>query len=94
MGGHLNRRDLLKAILPVAASPILVKGQEVGKSFKLESDSKYEVFINGNIVDVESFCRSVPHDQRGIPPGTPVHVVLPYGEQTMDDAIRIFKVNN
>ena len=88
----MDRRELLKAILPVAAAPVMVKGQEVGKAFKLDPNARYEVFINGHLVDWESFCKGMPNDQRGLPPYTPVHIVYPHGDQTMDDVIRIYEV--
>lgn len=89
----MNRRELIGAILPLAGIPLLDKGSDVGRSFKVESNAKYEVFVNGDMVDVEAFCKSATNDERGLPPGTPIHVVYLNSNQTMDDAVRIYKVD-
>lgn len=84
----MNRRELLKAILPVAAVPVLVKGQEVGKAFKVEPDAKYVVFLNADKVDVQAFAEH----ERALPGGTVIHSVYLNSGDTMDEVVRIYKV--
>ena len=81
----MNRRELLKSLAPVACAPLLVKGKDVGRVLKIEPDSKYVVFVNPALIDLESFCL----DNTAFPDGTTVHAV--YGDD-IDKAIRIFKL--
>jgi hypothetical protein len=85
----MDRRELLKAIVPLIGAPVLVKGEEVGKAFKIEPDGKYLVFVNSSMFDhstIEEICNTAP-----LPAGTPVYPIFPYNEG-MDEAIRIFKL--
>jgi hypothetical protein len=82
-----TRRELLKALPALVGVPLVVKGEDVGRAFKIEPDAKYVVFVNVWLVDLREFCE---HNE-AIPPGTVVHAVQPNGDQSMDDVIRIYK---
>jgi hypothetical protein len=85
----MNRRELIKAILPIVAIPVMAKGEEVGKKFKIKPDAKYVVFVNADKVDPEDFCRT---PGSGLPEGTPVTPVYLASHESMDDVIRIYEV--
>ena len=80
-----GRRELLKALPALIGTPLMVKGQEVGKAFKIEPDAKYVVFINAGLIDPNDFCEQAT----GLPEGTAVHSVVP--SDGMDEVIRIYK---
>jgi len=88
----MNRRELIKAIIPVAGIPLLVRGQDVGRAFKVEPNAKYVVFLNADKIDPRDFADNAT----GLPPGTAVHAVFlnPNNpNDTMDSLIRIYKVD-
>lgn len=85
----MNRRELLKAIPAVAATPLIIKGKEVGKSMELSPDHAYIIFLNGDMIDIEEWC-SLDHGP--CLSGTPVYAVFPNESHSMDDLIRIFEV--
>jgi hypothetical protein len=84
---ELDRRNLLKALPALIAAPVVIGGKEVGKSFKVEDDGKYVVFVNAALVDVFEFASM---EGIGLPVGTPIYAVNP-GPQGMDEVIRIYK---
>lgn len=88
----MNRRELLKPLAAVALTPLIVKGQEVGKSVAIEPETKtkYAIFVDGDMVDVYGLIDSLSGT---FPPGTPLYAVLVPRGKTIDDAIRIFKVD-
>lgn len=82
----MKRRKLLQGISALAAAPIMLRGQDVGQAFELPN-SRYVVFLNANLIDVEEFantCKSFPGD-------TPVFPVYP-GPGDIDEVVRIFKL--
>lgn len=84
---ELDRRNLLKALPALIGAPILIGGKEVGKSFKVEADGKYVVFVNEALVDVVDFASM---EGIALPAGTPIYAVNP-GHQGMDEVIRIYE---
>lgn len=83
----MDRRELLKniaAITAVAATPIIVKGEEVAKKIEIDSDSKYIVLVAEHVRHefVDQLCESST-----LPAGTPIYVV-----RDIDDTMRIFKL--
>lgn len=94
----MNRRELVKALVPMAAVPLLIKGEAVGSVIKIDPNSKYIVFINEECgLDPEKFCEW----ETGLPSGTAVWMVRPTPvkdsegnilSRTLDETIRIFKV--
>ena len=83
----MNRRELIKSIVPLALTPMVVQGKEVGKVVKVDPQAKYLVFLSDRCgLDIEAFCRM----ESPLPIGTPVYMVR--GEE-IDDAIRIYKVD-
>lgn len=86
----MERRKLIQSL---AALPVMFMGKQVGVKYETKLDKNYVVFLNPAIVDVDSFCAPpLPGSPQVLPPGTMVHVVHVGGNQTMDDAIRIYEI--
>jgi hypothetical protein len=66
----------------------MIKGDEVGRAFKVDPNCKYIVFVNENKVDMGSFCR----EDRSLLPNTVIYGVHMSRDDTMDDVIRIYEV--
>lgn len=84
----MNRRHLLKSIASLAAAPVLVKGKEVGKQFAIDPQAKYMVFVDMDMIAPQDLANY----ETALPPGTVIHGVLVQRGKTVDDAIRIYKV--
>lgn len=82
----MQRRELLKnivAITAVGATPIIVKGEEVGKQIKISKDKYIVLFsVFEQQKTVIEFAKTVP-----LPEGTPLFIV-----HDIDNAIRIFEL--
>ena len=81
----MNRRELLKSLAPLAMIPVAFKGKEVGKAILIDPNRKYIVFLDREMVDLESFCRY----ESALPAGTPVHSVYVPRDKTIDEAITL-----
>ena len=86
----MNRRELLKSLVPLAMIPVALDGKEVAKAIPLDPNAKYIVFIDPAMIDLDSFCRH----QYALPAGTVVYPVNVPSDKTIDEAIRIYKVDN
>lgn len=79
----MKRRELLKAILPLAATPIFLGKELVGQSVKVDKDSKYVILIKPSArIDLLDFIELA---KEVFPEGTPVFI----GEE---EDIKIFKL--
>lgn len=88
----MNRRELVKALPAICATPLFIKGKEVGKVLALHSEKSYVIFLNGHLVDIEEW---VHMDHPRALSGTPVYAVFPDGRNgTMDEIIRIYEVGS
>ena len=68
----MNRRELIKAIIPIAAISLVVKEDVVAQVFKLDKEAKYIVLINPvSGIDPDDFCINA---NSVLPVGTPVFV--------------------
>jgi hypothetical protein len=86
----MNRRELLKSLAPLAMLPITVNGKEVGKAIQFDPSARYLVFIDPEMINIDSFCE-MGTALSMLPVGTPVHAInVPHGK-TIDDAIRIYR---
>lgn len=83
----MERRKLLQALTAIPATAVLFGGKEVGRSYPIEGSKKYVIFVDPSVVDIAAFC----HECHEFPPGTAVHCVQAGG---LDDAIRIFEIDN
>lgn len=84
----VTRRALLAPLAALVATPLVVKGKDVGRVIKLDPEAKYVVFLNVDLIDYEEFASTCDT----LPPNTPIYPVLARRGRTLDDAIRIFKV--
>lgn len=88
----MNRRDLLKAVAPIAATvmtPLVVKGEEIGKTVQINPTAKYAVFVNDYMIDAEVLAYD--HNS-AFPEGTVIYPVKVGNSGSLDNAIRIFEL--
>lgn len=87
----MNRRELLKAIPAISATPLFIQGKEVGKAVEVNPEKAYLIFLNGDLVDPAEWCQM---DHPRALRGTPVYAVFPDSRNgTMDEIIRIYEVD-
>lgn len=88
----IDRRNLLKSLLPVAFMPQLtISGKAVSEAVALQS-RHYLLFVDAAMVDVDALICG-PCD---LPEGTVINIVrvkLP-GHKNIDDAVRMYELDN
>jgi hypothetical protein len=85
----MERRKLLQSLAALPAMVVAGKnGESVGVKYEVKPDKKYMIFLNPALIDVDTFCET----PTPLPAGTPVYITMLHGDDTMDDAIRIYEI--
>lgn len=88
----MNRRELLKPLAAIVATPLLIKGEVVGRAIPIDSNKRYIVFVNADLIDASDLCESMSGPQCPFTQPTAVYPVLVPRDMSLDDAIRIYEV--
>lgn len=93
MSFKLYRRDLLKSLLPVAFLPQLtINGKKTASEAAAIPPGHYLMFVDAMVCDIYELLGG----PNVLPEGTTIHIIplkLRPG-QTIDDAVRIYELDN